>query len=298
MKFSTLNRFSAEPSDQFLSAARQKGLSVKLARTLQAAAHELFPEDPSSILGSRSRFEETALQAISHDLGNLELSFEWLDNLASAVETLDLARTSEMPDPFRRVWVENKDGARAQGVVLAVRDQEIAVFCPHTKKPLEKIGSAIELIYRESSSLVSYELMLNDAVRLPGTNVLHLKRRNGIGSIGRVTKRHEVETVGFVRMQSADGQPLSPTPCKILDISIGGARLGCSADFDKGTPLHLDVFLDDGISEPLSMQCTARWSQPVPEGHHIGVQFGDLSKPQSARLEEAMLALQNSQNTA
>ena len=279
--------------NSFLAAARRKGLPSKVAKTLQPAAYDLYPQQPESILESRSRFEEAALRSVSKDLTNLQITFKTLEALATVVDTLDLARSGEVPDPFRRVWVKNENGDRERGVAFTVNDGELTVFCPPGSDFCAEIGSEIHLSHRESTSKVAYDLQLNDAVQLPGSSVLHLGRRGGGDSAGRVTKRYGVEIMGFIQEQAAADDQRTPIPCKILDISIGGARLECNFPFEKGTPVHLDVFFDDGISEPFSVNCIARWSSSDQDGKQVGLQFGDLENAHAERLENAIQLIQD-----
>ncbi|MHC4380922.1 MAG: PilZ domain-containing protein [Planctomycetota bacterium] len=292
MNIPSLNILPGKRGKSFLAAARSKGLPSKLAKSLQPAADNLYPEEPESILESRSRFEEAALRSVSKDLTELQLTFKTVEALATAVDTLNLARSGEVPDPFRRVWVQNENGDREKGVAFTCSDGELTVFCPPGSSFSAEIGSEICLSHRGSSSKVAYDLQLNDSVRLPGSEALHLGRRGGGNSAGRVTKRHDVEIMGFIQEQAAADDQRTPIPCKILDISIGGARLECHFQFEKGTPVHLDVFLDDGISEPFSVDCVARWSSSDQDGNQVGLQFGDLSDAHAERLDKAIHLVQ------
>lgn len=127
----------------------------------------------------------------------------------------------------------------------------------------------------------------------PASCILHLgRRRDSDDGHGRVTQRHEVEIVGFVRRTDAADGPATPMPCSIVDISFGGTRLTCATPIGVGVHLQLDVFLDDGIAEPFSVACEVRWVEVVPEGHQIGLHFGDLPEQQSQRLEQAIRLIQ------
>lgn len=292
MKFPTLQNLMGAKSTPFVEEAHRNGLPMKVAKTLDSAVQDLYPEEPASILKSRDRFEKTAQRSISEELGKLALSYDSLNALAMAVETLDLARSGEVPDPFRRVWVQNEEGARMEGVVLTCIGIEVAVFCDSADHSFAKSGSVIQLSYREASSTIVYELQLNDLVRLPKTNVLHLGRRSGVGSIGRVTERHDVEIMGFLQQEAEDGEKPKAMPCKILDISMDGVRLVGKMNPKELERIHLDVFLDDDITEPFSVECAARWSKPVLEGYQVGLQFSELSQGHADRLQKAIQLFQ------
>jgi len=45
------------------------------------------------------------------------------------VEKLGFARASDVPDPFRRVWVTSSK-VRRRGVILSCQDGDVAVLCP------------------------------------------------------------------------------------------------------------------------------------------------------------------------
>jgi len=288
MKFPTLSKLIGAKSSPFVEEARRTGLPLKVAKALDPAVQELFPKEPITILSTRDRFEQAALHSISDELRNLDLSYDSLNALAMAVETLGLARSGEVPDPFRRVWVENEEGKRIQGVVLTCTGIEVAVFSNSDDHAFAKSGSVIRLSYCEASSTIVYELQLNDLVRLPKTNIMHLGRRSGVGSIGRLTGRRHVEIMGFLNQEAVGEQGNKAMPCKILDISMGGVRLISAWRPKEWEPIHLNVFLDDGIEEPFSVDCVAHWSEPDPEGFQVGLQFNQLSQSQANRLQKAL----------
>ena len=113
--FSLASLFGGSGS-AFVEAARARGVPASVARRLERAAGQVSPEEPQKVLASRELFESTAIRAVLADGGNLELSFGDADKIAGAVEKLGLARTTDVPDPFRRVWVSNA-ATRRRGVV-------------------------------------------------------------------------------------------------------------------------------------------------------------------------------------
>lgn len=273
----------------FQVAARGRGLSAKQAKMLEPAAVSLFGETPQEVLESRESFQQVVSETIRRDLAELELSFAAAEECAAALELLDLGRCSEVPDPYRRVWVDSADGHHLQGVVLPGREGEVAVFCPLKGEMPEGISAELELRYRECETDIRFELQVLDSVRLPNARVLHLGRRRDAGTgHGRVTHRHEIEVVGFVRRIDADHGPETPLPCRVVDISLGGTRLLCAARIEEGIHLQLDIFLDDGMAAPLSVTCQVRWVEVVPEGNQIGLHFENLPETQSKRLEQAI----------
>ncbi|MGB0951618.1 MAG: PilZ domain-containing protein [Planctomycetota bacterium] len=277
---------SASP---FQVDARGRGLSVKQAALVEPAALLASPADPTQALADRESFEKVVAATLAKDLAQLTLGFAMAEECANALETLNLGRCSETPDPYRMVWVASEGREPLRGVVIPGRSGEVAVFCPVKGDAPTTIGTEIDLSYRDSKSDLTYDLQLLDTVCLADARVLHLGRRQDPETgHGRVTARHEVEIVGFVRRTDAVDGPATPMPCRIVDISFGGLRLTCTTRLEKGIQIQLDVFLDDGIAEPLSVACEVRWVEMVPEGHQIGLHFGELPEEQSKRLEQAI----------
>ena len=299
-----VNRLVGRSSGAFVRAACARGVKLRVARALEPAADELFGPRPEEILTSRSAFERAAMHTVIGDAGNLELSFSLVDVLASTVETLGLARASDVPDPFRRVWIRNSAGARKRGVVLRCEMGEVAVFCPAgQERRLERrnkvqgqqpgsgrrftdAGDIMKLSYRGFSSSVEYELRLNDAVRLPGALVLHLSRPDGEGAIGRDNRRVDVRLEGVVRAVGnfASGESDAPIPCRILDASSGGLRIASDIDFEKGREVELQVWLPDDGTEALSLTALIRWNRSDDTGQRTqGLQFAGLSPSATER---------------
>jgi PilZ domain-containing protein len=277
----------------FLQAARHKGMPVKLAKRFRPAAMELYPQQAESVLETHERFEETALRALKPDLNSLEISFVEVDQIAQTLEHLQICPPSDVPDPLRRVWVKNGGGDRQRAVVLSCNDEEVTILCPAKGRHFAEKGTTVQISYPGTKGEMQHGLRLLDVVRLPHTQVLHLGQRNGGGFYGRTSKRHHVEIVGFVREIVHDDQQDSPVPCKIRDLSIGGVRLECRKTFDRGATLHLDIFLDDGITETFSVDCIARWSEAVQDGHRVGLQFCGLSQAHEERLEKVIQSFRN-----
>lgn len=286
----------AEP--KFSKVARRKGVPAKIAPILEAAAEQLYPDETLTVLDQRERFEETALRAVTGDAGNLELSFQFVDLLAGLVEKLGLARASDEPDIFRRIWIKSEEGKKLRGVVVRREDGEIAVFCPPSKKRIAPIGELLQLEYRGVKSSISYQLQVNDGVRLPNAYVLHLTRPAGQGAIGRVHKRFVVNLPGFVHRGTSADQQTEPIPCKLKDISFGGVCLKCSAEFERGSAVFLEAFLEDGSAKPFGIECTSSWARTTAEGNLVGLQFGELDDDNRARLEAVLKHLQDEEDAA
>ena len=272
----------------FLSSARARGVRSKVARALKSAALALFPENPQVVLSSRVAFEQAATHAVIGDAGNLELSFGLVDALAGAVETLGLARASDVPDPFRRVWVINRDGARKRGVVLRCAEGEVAVFCPPSQDPFTGAGHVMKLSYRGFASSVEYELHLNDAVRLPGALVLHLTRPGGGGAIGRDNRRIQVDLRGSVRAlgNSAGPEWTEWTACHILDVSAGGMRIASDLPLGPGQELEVQLSLPDDDEQPIEPKAIVCWNRADQDGNRCqGLQLVDWPAAMGARWE-------------
>jgi hypothetical protein len=290
MRSDLLDKILRRPSGAFLHAARKRGLPARAARALEAAAREAAPDAPDSIFDSRELFERAAALAVLGDAGNLELSYHLVDLLATTVEKLDLARSSDVPDPFRRVWVENESGTTRRGVVLRCASGEVAVLCPPSGKSIADIGAPLRLRYRGFGSAVDYELRLNDAVRLPGAQVLHLTRLDGLGAIGRVHPRYQVSIEG--RLETDDG---FDDPCAVLDISAGGVRVKSEHSYEVGQCVRATLALDDGDEVPFATRCEVRWVADLPHGQALGLLFDELPEPLSERLSSHLRQLASEQ---
>ena len=190
---------------EFQSEARSRGLSWSDARLIEPAAKIVNPEDPGLVLQSRELLERTALQAAVGDCGNLELSYKRVDRLARLFERLALARSSDIPDPFRRVWVASGHDDRTEGVALTCENGEIAVFCPPGARKLSE-GAVLDLSYRGFSSSVRFPLKLVDSCLFPGGLMLHLARPDGQGAIGRSQPRYDVRRDGSVHRRHLSPQ--------------------------------------------------------------------------------------------
>ncbi len=265
----------------FFRAARAAGIKRRVIRALEPATLELFAENPLRVLESREDFERAATLAVIGDAGNLELSYGLVDALAGAVQRLGLARASDVPDPFRRVWIEREDGRRKQGVVLRCAEGEVAVFCPPKHDDFLSGGPLLELHYRGFSSSVSYSLRLCDAVMLPGAHVLHLTRPVSGGAIGRTHLRVDVSLPGTLRVAQLDEREVALWPAEILDLSAGGLRVASNLPSEQGSTLEIEVPLSDGGERPLRLPVVVRWNRVDGQGRRTqGLQF--VSAPAQA----------------
>ncbi|MEM7310243.1 MAG: PilZ domain-containing protein [Planctomycetota bacterium] len=275
-----VGRFLRRPVGRFQRAARAQGVRPRIARALEAAAHEVAPEEPERILASRPLFEVAAMRTVVGESDNLELSFGLVDALATTVEDLGLARASDVPDPFRRVWVTSGSGTRIRGVVLTCSGGEVAVFCPASARGVSDIGRVMWLGYRGFSSSVEYDLQLDDAVRLPGALVLHLIRRGGRGAIGRMDERYPTRLAGHVRRAGGGDR----SACTVIDISAGGVAVECAQTFRQHEELRLDVRLPDDEQGAFSTLARVCWSSAGQTGSTLGLSFLDLPRPLAQRL--------------
>ncbi|MFT5052035.1 MAG: hypothetical protein ACI8QZ_003466 [Chlamydiales bacterium] len=285
MAISWLSNILSKDSGAFHQAARAKGLPKQVIRMIEPAAVEISPDRPERVLSSRELFERAALRVIVGDAGNLELAFGVVDELATAIETLGLARQIDIPDPFRRVWVNHAGGLRLRGAVLSYRGGELAVVCPPGKHPISGMGLILNLGYRGSSSAIAYNLKLVDAVRLPNAFIMHMTRIEGAGVIGRFHTRWPVHIHGSMTLldQGSDEDPL---PCEILDLSSGGVRMDSALSLKKGRTVDLTFALGAEGDEPFIARAVVCWKGPSSEDRHShGLEFESLPEAQSNRLE-------------
>ena len=286
-----LDRMQARKASAFVQTAVDLGLPLAIARRLEAPASEHAPAQPASVLESRAAFEEVALRAVIGDAGNLELSFRLVDALATAVETLGLARNTDVPDPFRRVWVTSTEGLRRRGVVLTHRGSEIAVFAPPRRDSFAEIGDTLHVSYRGASDSVGYQLQLNDAVALPRAYVLHLTRPGGGGAIGRQARRHDVDLTGTIgRRIRNEIQELHA--CRVVDLSLGGLRAEVpGGSFDGDHEVVLTFQLPDEHGRPLEASGVVRFVAADDDLQRVSVQFQGLGTEGTARMQAYLQAL-------
>ncbi len=289
----TLDKWFSRSPGSFTRAARSRGVRSRVANALEPAARELFPNHPEEVLTSRQAFEQAAMHAVVGDAGNLELSFSLVDVLASAVETLGLARASDVPDPFRRVWVRSTSGARKRGVVIRCESGEVAVFCPPSQDRFTDAGHMLKLSYRGFSSSVEYDLMLNDLVRLPEAVVLHLTRPEGGGAIGRDQRRMTVDLKGKLRVPGAveSGEQANSISCQVLDASAGGLRIASDSPLAPGRELEVELLLP-GEEEPIALRTLVCWNRTDDSDRRTqGLQVTEHSTSAAAAYERHLHSL-------
>ena len=277
---------SGRPSASFVRTAQRRGVRRKVAKALEPAALHLFPDQPLEALNSREAFEQAAAHAVLGDANNLELSYRFVDAFATALEALGLARATDVPDPFRRVWLTDVEGARQRGVVLRCERGEVAVFCPATHEPFTPAGPIFKMSYRGHVSSVEFELKLSDAVRLPEALVVHLARPEAGGSIGRNNLRVDVQMPASVRALG-DVEPISwreAQRCEILDVSAGGLRIASELPFGAEQQVTLNVPLPDAEGGDLTLTAKICWNRVDDAGLRTqGLLIVDASQGESDR---------------
>lgn len=238
------------------------------------------------------------------DHGNLELSFQRVNLLAGALETLGLTRASDVPDPFRRVWVSSQNGVRTRGVALTCENDEIAVFCPPGGTQVSDAGTIMKLSYRGFSSPVEFKLRMNDSCLFPGWLMLHLSRVEGSGRIGRQKQRFDVSLSGTVRDAPADAADPGEgeQACEVLDISSGGVRMECARQYPEGIRVECAIWLTDGAAQAFTFEADVRWVRPGSQDREShGLLFANLSQENTRRLErylERLLEAQKAEEAA
>jgi len=268
---------------------------ASVARRLESAAREICPQQPARVLESRELFERAAMHAVAGKGGNLGLSFRVVDQLAETLERLELARSSDVPDPFRRVWVQGASGDRRPAVVLSCADGEIAVLCPPRRGWTPEPGVVLRLIYRGFSSTAEYDLLLDDPVRLPKGTILNLVRLDGRGSIGRAHERFPVYLQAKLRRIESGGDARDEVvPCEVLDISASGVRAECATSFDAGQDVWIEMPISES-PEPFTARATVRWARAGSAAQRShGLLFAELSKTSREQLDRYLRTLSSS----
>jgi hypothetical protein len=78
------------------------------------------------------------------------------------------------------------------------------------------------------------------------------------------------------------------TPCLLLDLGMGGARVRCSASFEVGDQTELTLTAPT-LWEPLSMPLFVAWVHSEPEGRVVmGLKFQPNSGMQQLILAELL----------
>ena len=277
-------------SNEFARAAMKRGVPRTLARLLGNAAGELCPEQPMKVLDSRELLERVALHVAVGDCGNLELSYARINQLAECFELLELTRTTDIPDPFRRVWISNGSGRSFGGVALTCENEELAVFCPPDGKPVAEEGRLLTISYLGFDDTVNFQLRLVDSCLFPGGLMLHLARAEGTGAIGRRQQRFEVDLPASIRPHNADRE----RSCLVLDVSLGGLRVDCDMPLSPGQCVSLKLWLADGEIEAFVSEVEVRWARPVSGGRSThGLRFIDLDSRQERRLATFLAQLRS-----
>lgn len=282
----------------FLGFARSRGVPSSVARQLESAAGVVCPQQPVRVLELRELFERAAMRAVAGKGGNLDLSFRVVDQLANALERLGLARSSDVPDPFRRVWVRSASGDRRPAVVLACAEGELAVLCPPSRGRLPEPGEVLRLIYRGFSSTAEYNLILDDPVRLPKGTILNLVRLEGRGSIGRAHERYPVYLQASLRRlgsaQLAQDEQDEIGPCEVLDISSSGVRVECAASIDVGQEVWIETSLPE-CADSFAAGAVVRWARAGSGAQRShGLLFTEFAGPGREQLDSYLRLLGSS----
>lgn len=276
----------------FQHRLRTAGLGRALCARLEATALEVTPGAPAELLKTRRGFEELARRCVASDAADLRLSYATVDALSRASERLGLARDGEEPHPFRRVWLQPEGSSRRRaGAIVRYRDEEVAVFLPSRRSLDLPLGNQLTMTYRGVTSSATFTLRLNDALRLPGAQVLHLTRPDGQGTLGRGSVRYDVHFGARVAPGGAGAEGFED--CTVRDISAGGLRLESAGAFEVGDLIQLELPLGDGVEAPLQLRAGVRWSGTGEGGlQAIAVRFRDLSHAGDMRLQAFLRTLE------
>jgi len=288
-----------QPRGTFVRAARARGIRSRLARTLEAAATALAPRSPAAVLEQRELFEQAVQASLQEVADKLELSFETVEALAGLPEKLELARTGDAPDLFRRVWVEDTGGARRRGVVVRRRDGETAVFCPPSRDVVANTGKLVRVSYRGYSESGAYDLVLDDAVSLPGALVLHLKDVALRGTGERVETRLDVHLNGAIWPVETGvaTRPGNYQTCRTVNLSTGGLRVTCKQSYAAGRRVQLELTLPD-CEAPFTATAQVCWVRAFGDDRtvHMGLAFEPLSSTAGLQLASYFYGRQSSKS--
>ena len=122
--------------------------------------------------------------------GEIEDVGRKVEGYAIALERLGLARTSDVPDPFRRVLLQLRGGARQLAVSVSNTDGKLVLIAPPQATITERRRDTIRVIYGGERHMVEYPLIVSGISHGPTGTVIFLKRPQGEGRFGRVERRH------------------------------------------------------------------------------------------------------------
>lgn len=275
-------------TSEFVKAATALGVSRTIAKQIEPGATHVSPDEPERVLRTRELLERAALHVAVGDGNNLELSFQRVDALAACFETLQLVRTTDIPDPFRRVWVSIGHGNRIRGVALTCQNGEVAIFCPPDSKPISDEGHEVTLAYRSFKSTAEFQLQLNDSCLFVGGLMLHLSRPGGNGTIGRAQERFDIDLPGLLRPRNGEQEQ----SCVVLDVSMGGLRVECGRALAKESRLSVKLWLSDGEIDAFVADAEVRWVLPGNNDKMLhGLRFIELDARLEQRLTRFLLTL-------
>jgi hypothetical protein len=276
----------------FRERGRDAGIDLEILRTLEPLAVQMTPGKPELALQRRELFERLGISLLLAQDGR-NLRFELAERLADALERLRLLRSSDLPDPLRRVRLRPHGGAPALGIVLRPQGPEMLVLL-HPKQRFDgRRGDGARLDLAGARRVIEIPVRLTDVEERDGARLLHIARPEGWGNFGRSHERFPVLLPVSV-LDRAAGES-SWIPGEVFDLSEGGicACLPVRLPVGRSTRIHLCLETASGFAgEPLFAEGRVVWARPEgPSQIRHGLSFDALDERDAFRLRSYLDSL-------
>jgi hypothetical protein len=276
----------------FRERGRDAGIEVEVLKALEPLALQIAPTKPEIALQRREMFERLGIALLLAQDGK-NLRFELAERLADALERLRLVRSSDLPDPLRRVRLRPHGGAPALGIVLRPQGPEMLILL-HPKQRFDgRRGDCARLDLAGARRVIEIPVRLTDVEDRETARLLHIARPEGWGSFGRTHERFPVLLPVSV-LDRASGES-SWIAGEVFDLSEGGvcACLPQRLPVGRTTRIHLCLETPGGFAcEPLFAEGRVVWARPEgPSQVRHGLSFDALDERDSFRLRSYLDSL-------
>jgi hypothetical protein len=276
----------------FRERGRDAGIDVDVLRALEPIALQLAPTKPEVTLQRREMFERLGIALLLAQDGK-NLRFELAERLSDALERLRLVRSSDLPDPLRRVRLRPHGGAPALGIVLRPQGPEMLILLHPRQRFDGRRGDGARLDLAGARRVIEIPVRLTDVEERDSARLLHIARPEGWGTFGRTHERFPVLLPVSVLERS--GGESNWIPGEAFDLSEGGicACLPQRLPVGRSTRIHLSLATPGGFTgEPLFAEGRVVWARPEgPSQVRHGLSFDALDERDAFRLRSYLDSL-------
>lgn len=276
----------------FRERGREVGIEKEMLHALEAHALQLAPTKPEATLHRRELFERLGIAYLLAQDGK-QLRFDLAERLADALERLRLVRSSDLPDPLRRIRLRPHGGAPALGIVLRPQGPEMLILLHPNQRFDGRRGDGARLDLAGARRVIEIPVRLTDVEERPGARLLHVARPEGWGSFGRTHERFPVLLPISVLDRSAEGSTWISG--EAFDLGEGGicATLPQRLPVGRHTSIHLSLATSCGFTgEPLFAEGRVVWARPErPNLVRHGFAFDQLADRDAFRLRSYLDSL-------